>query len=77
MFNEWYTNPEAFSEEYEEYRALMAELARPEETEVEVSEGCEWADLTDIVRAHEESLTDEELVEYERQILRFDFPYEM
>jgi len=75
-------NPEAFTAEYEEEQQILAELARPEETEVEFVE----VDLTDMVREHDENLTDEERDEVnarrEEEWLKFydtgiEFPYEM
>lgn len=52
-------NPEAFTAEYEEEQQILAELSRPEEAEVEFTEVPE-ADVCDIVREYEESLTDEQ-----------------
>ena len=75
-------NPEAFTAEYEEEQQILAELARPEETEVEFVE----VDLTDMVREYEENLTDEQREEVnaqrEEEWLKFydtgfEFPYEM
>ena len=76
MFNTWMTDPEAFQTDYEEYQALMQELAEPE-----VVEG----DLCDIVRQYEEGLTDEQRDEVNRERETewmkfydsgFEFPYE-
>lgn len=59
--------------EYEEWLASVDASVPLEEPEViDVP-----ADLCDIVREHEESMTEEEIEAYQRQILRFDFPYEL
>lgn len=74
-FNVPTTDPAAFAAEWEEWNNAVnagIPLENPD-----IDEGCEWADLCDIVKAHEESLTDDEVREYERQALRFDNPYEM
>jgi hypothetical protein len=66
-------NPEAFTAEYEEEQQVLADIAAglyDDEPEVE-------GDLCDIVREHEESMTEEEIETYQRQILRFDDPYDM
>lgn len=63
MFNTWYTNPEAFQSDYEEYQALMRKLAQEHEQELAAEGRKEMqfdddeqpeGDLFDIVREHDE-----------------------
>lgn len=77
-------NPEAFTAEYEEEQRILAELARPEEVDIEVCDVPE-GDIFDIVRQYEEGLTDEQRDELNREReaewMKFydsgvDFPYE-
>jgi hypothetical protein len=67
-FNVPTTDPAAFSAEWEEWNQTVEESTEPEQPE---------RDLSDIVREHEESMSEDEIEEYERQCLRFDDPFEM